>query len=155
MTGKKRAGLMRDAAKSKATGSQATVPTAPRREMFATVRAVEPAQPVTDVLAKLEELRRQTQEQLDRTSDESLRGTLNDLLDAVSDATAKLNLQVIVDHTISLQAAADELDPGMEALERLQSELAAVARKIAAVARIVDTIDGVLSGVQGVLATFA
>lgn len=110
--------------------------------------------PVRAALLQLEQLRRDAQKQLDQSSDGNLRETLNDLLDLISDAITALNQQGIEEHTVSLQAAAAELDPAIGELERLRDELASIATTIAEVAKIADAVDSVISGFKQVVASF-
>ena len=66
----------------------------------------------------------------------------------------KLNQQAIEDHTISLQAAGEQLDPGIDALKLLRDQLAAVAHTVKEFADVLKAADDAISGIRGVLASF-
>ncbi len=91
---------------------------------------------------------------LDQTKDKQQRDLLNTLLDALSAELTALNQEDMESHTISLQAASQQLDTGLADLKSLRQEIDQVSSAIANAAKVVTAVDEVLSGIQAFLATF-
>ena len=90
---------------------------------------------------------------LDQTRDKQ-RATLNSLLDTISDELTALDQEDMENHTISLQAASQQLGGGIARLQSLRDEIAQIAHIISDAAKVVSAIDGALSGLTSFLATF-
>ncbi len=92
---------------------------------------------------------------LDQTVGEHPRKLLNAMLDTISDELTALNREDMQNHTISLQAAAQQLGGGITRLKQLRAEIAEIASTLAETAKVVGVINTVLSGVTSFLATFS
>lgn len=82
------------------------------------------------------------------------RKKLNDLLDTLSDEITALNQEDLKKHTVSLQAANQQLGAGTAKLQTLRDDIDDISDSIADAAKVVTAINDALSGITAFLATF-
>ncbi len=105
-------------------------------------------------LAALDRLRVMATDKLQMQKGETERGALNDLLDQISAAKDEINSDAIQQHTVSLQAAEDELAPGIKGLTDLKQKLEALTQTITDVDKLVAGIADAVGCAQTLLKTF-